>query len=96
MVIGVLAGGRCLPVAFCHTVRVGLVVAKPCLQEVSRHWADIAEGAVAAGGDDWVECGRKSRARWSYAFLATDLPMMLAWVALGLRMGPGLLHIALV
>ncbi len=49
--------------AFCHTVRVGLVVAKPCLQEGSGHWADIVEGAVAAEGDDWVEYGRKLRAR---------------------------------
>jgi hypothetical protein len=50
------AGGRChWPVAFCHTVQEGLVVAKPCLQEESRNWADVTDGAVAAGGDDWVE-----------------------------------------
>ncbi len=62
------AGGRChWPVAFRHTVQEGLVVAKPCLQEGSSQWADVAEGAVAAGGDDWVECGRKLRARWSCA-----------------------------
>ncbi len=51
--------------AFCHTVREELVVAKPCLQEGSRNWADIAEGVVAAGGNDWVECSLKLRARGS-------------------------------
>ncbi len=52
-----------MPEAFHHTVQEGLVVAKPCFQEGSRHWADVVEGAVAAGGGDWVECGQKSRAR---------------------------------
>ncbi len=63
------AGGRCCwLLAFCHTVQEGLFVAKSCLQEGSRHWADVAEGAAAAGGDEWVECGWKPRARWSCAF----------------------------
>jgi hypothetical protein len=63
------AGGRCCwPVAFCHTVREGLVLAKQCLQEGSRHWVDVAEGAAAAGDNNWVDCGRKPKARWSCAF----------------------------
>jgi hypothetical protein len=49
-------------------VREGLVVAKLCLKEGNRHWVDVVEGAVAAWGDDWVECGQKLRARWSCAF----------------------------
>jgi hypothetical protein len=57
-----------LPVAFHHNVWEGLVVAKPDLQEGSRRWADVVEGAVAAGGNNWVECGQKLRVRWSCVF----------------------------
>jgi hypothetical protein len=58
-----LFAGGSWPVAFHHTVWDGLVTAKLCLQEGSRHWTDIAEGADAAGGNNWVECGQKLRAR---------------------------------
>ncbi len=60
------AGGRCCwPVAFRHTVREGLVAARLCLQVGTRQCVASAAGA---GGDDWVECGRKLRARWPCAF----------------------------
>jgi hypothetical protein len=82
-------------VAFHHTVREGFVVAKPCLLEGSRHWADVAEGTVAAGGNNWVECGQMSRARWSCASGNSPAHDVGA-VASGLCMGPGLPHVALV
>jgi hypothetical protein len=36
-------------VAFCHTVRVGSVVAKPYLQEGSRHWWMLLRGLLLLG-----------------------------------------------
>ena len=57
----------------------------------------IAVGIAAAGGDGWrEEYGRMLEGRMVLCIPAIDLPIMLAWVAFGLCVGPRFPHNALV
>jgi hypothetical protein len=87
-------GGRCRrQVAFLQTVRVG----QSCLGLGNMTLVGIAVGTAAAGGNNWGgEVQPRTDGRMVLCIPATNPPMMLARVALGLCARCQYPHVALV